>query len=287
MLGSPGSLPTTFSRYPLTRSPSPISAAAALPSASSRARYAGSVHPRATIRAPFTGDAVEYSRVSTASSSPSVASPAAITCSSSRRTRTATGRSWWCSSISQPPGRTPTGPRSPCACPPPTAPRPGTAPHTPSRPVAAGCRARGRPATVTPLPPQRAPPRAPVHTEAAVCDGRDRSPVRVPGYLAGTSSGALLREQRLDRPQPALVLGRGQVLPWRDPLNGVTELVDVVDPARPQHPFQRVDPRLPVSVERLAVVAQRDRPEAALPANIMNPAHPVPPGGPRLPPPSH
>src|ERR1035438_5528299 len=281
MLCSPGSLPTTFSRYPLTRSPSSISAAAALPSASSRFRYAGSAQPRATIRAPLTGVAVAYSRVSTASSSSSVASPAAITRSSSRRTRAATGRSSCCSPISRPPpGRTPTGPRSRCACRSPTARRRETAPRTPSPSVAARCPARGRPAAGQPLPPQRSPPPAPVHTWAAGCDDRDQADGRGPWSRAGTSPDALLREQCLDRPQPAFVIRRGQVLGGRDPLDRVPELVDVVDPAGAQHPVQRVDPRLPVSVERLAVAAHRDRPETALPADIVNPAPPAPPGGP-------
>src|SRR5216683_8385804 len=280
MLCRPGSLATALSMYPLTASPNPSSAAAALPSASSRSRYPGSVHARAAIRAPFTGDAVVYSRVSTASSSSSVASPAAITRSSSRRTRAATGTSSCAAPISRPPpDRTPTGPRSPCASRCPTVRRPGTGPHKPSRPAAARCPARGRPAAGTPLQPQRSPPVAPAHTPAAGCDDRDRARARGPGSPVRTSPETLLREQRLYCPQPALVIRRFQVLRGRDPLDRIPELIDVVDTAGPQHRVQRVDPRLPVGMEPLAVVVRRDGPEAALPADIMNPAHPAPPGG--------
>src|SRR5260370_473033 len=71
----------------------PSSAAAALPSDSSRSRYCGSVHARAAIRAPFTGEAFVYSLVRNSSISSSLVSPAAISRSSSWRVRAAAGRS--------------------------------------------------------------------------------------------------------------------------------------------------------------------------------------------------
>src|SRR5712691_5938943 len=73
----------------------PSSAAAALPSESSRSRYCGSVHARAAIRAPFTGEALVYSRVRNSSISSSLVSPAPISRSSSWRARAAAGRSSW------------------------------------------------------------------------------------------------------------------------------------------------------------------------------------------------
>src|SRR6266849_2181161 len=73
----------------------PSSAAAALPSDSSRSRYCGSVHARAAIRAPFTGEAFVYSLVRNSSISSSLVSPAAISRSSSWRVRAAAGRSSW------------------------------------------------------------------------------------------------------------------------------------------------------------------------------------------------
>src|SRR5512142_713339 len=80
-------------RSPYVRSPKPISAAPASPSDSSSSRYCGSVQARATIRAPLTGEALVYSPVRNSSISSSLASPAAIRRSSSRRVRAAAGRS--------------------------------------------------------------------------------------------------------------------------------------------------------------------------------------------------
>src|SRR6201995_2693152 len=70
-----------------------MSFAAASPSDSSRSRYCGSVQARATIRAPLTGEALVYSLVRNSSISSSLVSPAAISRSSRRRARAATGRS--------------------------------------------------------------------------------------------------------------------------------------------------------------------------------------------------
>jgi hypothetical protein len=70
-----------------------MSFAAASPSDSSMSRYCGSVQARATIRAPLTGEAFVYSLVRYSSISSSLVSPAAISRSSSRRARAATGRS--------------------------------------------------------------------------------------------------------------------------------------------------------------------------------------------------
>ena len=71
----------------------------------------------------------------------------------------------------------------------------------------------------------RFPPPALAHIEAAGCDDRDQAAGSAPGSPVRSPSDALLGQQGLDRPQPALVAGRGQVLPRRDALDSVAELV--------------------------------------------------------------
>ena len=91
-----GVFSTALSRYPYPPppvAPKPASAAAALPSASSRSLKPGSAHALATIRAPLAGDPVRYLAARISSSSASVVSPAAMTRSSSWRTRAAAGSS--------------------------------------------------------------------------------------------------------------------------------------------------------------------------------------------------
>ena len=84
---------------------------------------------------------------------------------------------------------------------------------------------------------------------------------------------ALFGQHGLDRPQPALVVGQLDVLGGRDPLDRVPELIGGVQAPRAQHAVERVDAGLPVSSERLAVLAHRDRPETGLPADVVHPAH--------------
>ena len=88
---------------------SPGSAAAASPSGRRRIAVLRVRPARATIRAPFTGEASVYSRVRYSSISSSLVSPAAVSRSSAARPRGPAGR---CVMAGQ--GRTPTGRRSRC-----------------------------------------------------------------------------------------------------------------------------------------------------------------------------
>src|SRR5215467_14929773 len=84
---------------------------------------------------------------------------------------------------------------------------------------------------------------------------------------------ALLGQQRGDGAEPQLVIRRGQVFLWRYPLDGVAELVEVVDAAADERAVQGEHVRLPVSVEGRLVRLPLQRSEALHPADIVDPAH--------------
>src|SRR5882757_69003 len=83
----------------------------------------------------------------------------------------------------------------------------------------------------------------------------------------------LLGQQRLHSQEPALEVRSREVLLRGNSLDRVAELVGAVDPSPPQHGVQRPNPRFPVGVERGALIIDRYRPEASLPADVMNSAH--------------
>src|SRR5262249_39749061 len=76
---------------------------------------------------------------------------------------------------------------------------------------------------------------------------------------------ALLGQQRGDGTEPQLVIGRGQVLPRRYPLDGVPELVEVVDAAADERAVEGEHVRLPVRVEGRLVGLPLQRSEALHP----------------------
>src|SRR3569833_1424107 len=84
---------------------------------------------------------------------------------------------------------------------------------------------------------------------------------------------ALLAQQGGDRGEPALVVRGGQVPLDRQPLLGVAELVEAVDPPLDHRPVEGEDVRLPVGVEARLVGLLDDRREPGHPAHIVEPAH--------------
>src|SRR5215472_4445840 len=84
---------------------------------------------------------------------------------------------------------------------------------------------------------------------------------------------ALFGQQRGDGAKPQLVIRRGEVFLWRYPLDGVAELVEVVDAAADERAVEGKHVRLPVGVEGRLVGLPPQRSEALHPPDIVDPAH--------------
>src|SRR5262249_51629370 len=86
---------------------------------------------------------------------------------------------------------------------------------------------------------------------------------------------ALLGQERGDGAEPQLVIRRSQVLLRRYPLDGVAELVEVVDAAADERTVEGKHVRLPVSVEGrlVGLGTPPQRSEALHPPDIVDPAH--------------